>query len=359
MKLVMSLVVRDDADVLDAQIAFHLNAGVDFVVATDHESADGSTEILERYVTAGYLHRVSEHGDALDAAWRTEMARVATHRFEADWLLDAEPDEFWWPRGESLKDVLVAMPPRYGVVQGLVRVFLPRVDDARRFAERMTVRRAPFATGDEAMGRLDWALRPLFRTSSEIVIGPDREATLDGRVPLRAWYPIEVLRFPVRSLEHAERSASGRSGPMDTRSRIELEVREAHEQRALQERWEKLAVTDEELDRGVADGTLVVDERLRDALQLLEHAGVAEGSPSSRFALPHDGAGHLALRAPNVVDDVAYAGECAAVREVDFEPLKQRITELERRIASLEARFWPRVRRKLAPVAGRLRRTGR
>ena len=154
MKLVMSLVVRDDADILDAQIAYHLNAGVDFVIATDHESRDGSAEILESYATAGYVHRVTEHGDALDAGWRTEMARIAVHRFEADWLLDAEPDEFWWPRGETLKDVLVAMPPRYGVVQGLVRVFLPRADDARPFAERMTVRGAPFAAFDEAMGRL-------------------------------------------------------------------------------------------------------------------------------------------------------------------------------------------------------------
>ena len=38
MKLVQTLVVRDEADIVDAQIAYHLNAGVDFVIASDHES---------------------------------------------------------------------------------------------------------------------------------------------------------------------------------------------------------------------------------------------------------------------------------------------------------------------------------
>ncbi len=56
MKLVMTLLVRDEADIVDAQIAFHLHAGVDFVIATDNRSEDGTTEILERYERAGVLH---------------------------------------------------------------------------------------------------------------------------------------------------------------------------------------------------------------------------------------------------------------------------------------------------------------
>ena len=63
MRLVMTLLARDEADVVDAQVAFHLHAGVDFVVAIDNASSDGTTEILERYERAGVLRLIREPAD--------------------------------------------------------------------------------------------------------------------------------------------------------------------------------------------------------------------------------------------------------------------------------------------------------
>lgn len=345
----MVLVVRDDADVVDAQIAFHLNAGVDFVIATDHSSTDGTADILDSYARDGYVRRLSEEGDARDTDWRAKMARLAVSEHGADWVIDSDADEFWMPRAESIKDILVAMPPRYGIVQSLVRVFLPRPDHGESFVDRMIVRRPVSSMrDDESKGRLDWALRPIHRADPNMVVSRDRDVVLDGRVPLRAWYPVEVLRFPLRSLEQAERRAQQRSGPSETRSRIEEELFAAN---ALGARWTELVVDDDELDRRVGDGSLVVDERLRDALGNLEQAA---SEAARRYALPeHGSGGHLSLRSSSVVEDVAYAGECAALREVDFEPLQDRISELERRITGLESRLWPRVRRRLAALVGR------
>ena len=128
MKLVMTLLVRDEADIVDAQIAFHLNAGVDFVVATDNRSEDGTTEILERYAREGLLHLIREPGDDLrQSEWVTRMARLAATEFGADWVLNTDADEFWWPRGGELPGrCFAAVPARFGVVRGAWRNFVPR-----------------------------------------------------------------------------------------------------------------------------------------------------------------------------------------------------------------------------------------
>jgi len=341
--LVLSLVVSDDADVLDAHIAYHLNAGVDLVLAAPLRPSEEVDEILGAYEREGFLRKIPAPEGADDARVRTSLARVAADEVGAEWLIDSGTDEFWLPRGESLKDVLAPIPPRYGLVQALVRVFLPRPDDGPAFYERMTVRRAPGSVDDEAMGRLEWALRPVYRVRPDLVLGLDREATLDGRVPLRAWYPIELLRFPLRTAEQAQRRAAReRATGIAVRSKVEQALLEPEQGGPLQHRVGQLAVSDTELEEGLARGTLVEDTRLRDALRRIERDG-----PSRGFGLPTEGFA-LELHPPTIVEDVAYAVECAALREVDFEPLVARIAELEQRIGSLESRFWPRVRRAVS-----------
>ena len=285
MKLVSTLVVAaDDSDVLDAHLRFHLNAGVDLVLVAAH----GDEEIaatLEPYVRDGGVVRAS--GTAAD------LARLAATEHGADWVLPADADEFWWPRGESLKDVLAAIPPRYEIVQGLVRVFLPPASGAEPFSESMTVRPSLLHSGERGAESIESALRPLYRAVPGAQMGAD-----ERRVPLRAWYPIEVLRFPVRT-----------PGEADERS-------------------------------GLADGSLVVDERLRDALRVL---GPRQPGEEAK----------LVLTPPGVVDDASYAIECAAVGEVDLAKLERQIRELEGRITWLEERFWPRVMRNVRRIVRR------
>jgi hypothetical protein len=61
--------------------------------------------------------------------------------------------------------------------------------------------------------------------------------------------------------------------------------------------------------------------------------------------VPSAGTHALSFRTPDIVDDAAYAVECAAVGEVDLPRLEEYVTELEQRVGWLEQRFWPRLLR--------------
>ena len=72
----MTLLVRDEADIIDDHIAFHLAAGVDFVIVADNGSTDGTTEILERYARDGFVHRIGLRDPFSQVDVVTRVARL-------------------------------------------------------------------------------------------------------------------------------------------------------------------------------------------------------------------------------------------------------------------------------------------
>ena len=68
------------------------------MIATDHDSRDGTSEILGAFEREGCLRRISESGPVREELWRTRMARLAASEYGADWVINSDADEFWWPR---------------------------------------------------------------------------------------------------------------------------------------------------------------------------------------------------------------------------------------------------------------------
>jgi len=342
MKVVMTLLARDEADVVENWLDFHLAAGADFVVATDNRSQDGTTEILERYARGGHVHLIRESGEDLrQDEWVTRMARLAATDFGADWVINSDADEFWWPRGESLGDVLAAVPVRYGTVTAFLRVFVPRPGEGP-FAERMTVRFSALAPINDPASLYKPIRKVVHRGHPEIRLTRGNHALVDSPfAPLRGWFPIEVFHFPLRT-------------PAQTAHKAELQgtAFARHIERAptayhrnmfealgsgrIRDYYEALVVDDDELERGRASGRLVDDTRLRDALR----AKAAGAEPA--FVIP------------TLVEDAEYAVEAAVLGEADVVRLQRRLDELENRLVTVEQRLGTRVYRKVSRTAMRV-----
>ena len=268
MKIVMTLMVRDEADIIDTLIEFHLASGVDFIVATDHDSADGTSEILERYAGGGVLHRLAVSSPVKrQAEWVTRMARMAATEFDADRVINSDAD-IWWPWGGSLKEVRADS----GAIRGGPHVrpgFLPRPGD-ESWTERMTVRFMPHAPINSPVSPFRVNVRLLHTAVSDIVVGRGNAslpATFLAPFPGRS--PVEVLHFQSAAstssssklLTHYEASGSRLRGE-------HVRAHAAAQQGRLEDVYDEISITAPAFG-GLDDGSLIVDTRIRDAVRAL------------------------------------------------------------------------------------------
>jgi glycosyltransferase involved in cell wall biosynthesis len=107
MKLIMILLVRDEVDIVRKNIEFHLNNGVDHVIAIDNGSIDGTRDILADLARSTPVTIQDEPArDYAQSTWVTRAIFQAREALHADWIFSNDADEFWIAPDLQIKDVL-------------------------------------------------------------------------------------------------------------------------------------------------------------------------------------------------------------------------------------------------------------
>jgi hypothetical protein len=329
----MTLLVRDEADIVDAQIAYHLQAGVDFVIATDNGSRDGTKEILESYARDGYLHLMTQEGeDMRQVEWVSHMARLAATRFGADWVINSDADEFWCSHGAPIKSVLAEVPRRFGTVRAVMRNFVPRPERAEFFADRMNVRLVPGRARRERhrVHPFHAQDKVLHRAHPDVTVSAgNHDARWSSSVDMRGFWPFEVLHFPMRSAEQCvlkwrNYERYGYSG-YDVLTDVD----------ALQY-YDSLLVDDAELALGLEAGVFAIDNRLGDALRTIRVGHTLRRPDESRC---------LSLPPLTTPEAAALAADVEAGSERDAAvKVEGRVRELETRLDAVELSLGHRLR---------------
>lgn len=109
-RLVMTLLVKNEEEMLEQNLLFHKKMGVDAFIVTDNNSTDGTMEIIEKYRKKGWIVEVIRETatDYEQKAWVDRMIWHAKTRFGADWVINADADEFWFSPLGNLKKELSA-----------------------------------------------------------------------------------------------------------------------------------------------------------------------------------------------------------------------------------------------------------
>lgn len=259
MRLIATLVVRDELDIVAAHLEYHRALGVDHFLVTDHCSADGTLDILREYQRIGFVTVREERGAGyLQSKWVTAMARRAATEFGADWVLNLDADEFWLPAAGDLKSGLAAVPADTDVFQVKVDNMVPRPAGPGPFWSRMTVRDTR-PRNNIGKGQ---APKAAHRGHPEVaVINGNHRADAPGFGPLTCRFEFAVLHYPMRSQEQCARKilqGARATDPERTDAPKKMaswaEVLEAHGEAGLGRFYGALVVDGARLAEGLASG---------------------------------------------------------------------------------------------------------
>jgi len=270
MKIVATLAVRDEADVIAANIKHHIRQGVDHFIITDNGSIDGTRDILLRFVDQGVVTLLDEpNHDKMQFQWVTKMARQAA-REGADWVLNIDADEFWFPKDRHLtiRQVLEQAPGEITKI----KVHRDHLIGFPYYGTRINWRY-----------RLIWRNRatrnikgnPLgakiaHRADPEVEIAQgNHNATGPLLGQLSAIEPFEILEVQVRSWEQFKRRVENAGSAYNSTTyfgpnrgnavRTEYELLQAGE---LEEWYERQCLSIPRLVRGFRHDTIVPDFRI-------------------------------------------------------------------------------------------------
>ncbi len=292
MRIVMTLLVRNEADVLEANLRLHRALGVAHFAVLDNGSTDGTAEVLARWRDAGLAH-VTTNPDAdtneVFLEWQTRLARIAATELEADWVINNDADEFWLPLSGDLPSTFAAIPPdSHGMLAPRFE-FVPRPDDSLPFWERMTLRERGTRVLPKIAHRAceDVRVGPGSHHVCSTALGIDEAAGKPSLRGLRrrpqqppviapsAEFGCAILHLPLRShaqfrtrLEIGLRIARTRSS-----SHLEEAVGRAIGADQAARRWSELVVDAATAQAGLADGSFAEDTRIRDAFDAIGPPG--------------------------------------------------------------------------------------
>lgn len=201
--LIMTLVVKDEVDIIGANIKYHLARGVDRIIITDNGSTDGTLDVINPYVADDVVELLHEPaGEFKQSEWVSRMAEIAYHKYGADWVIHSDTDEFWWPESNNLKSLLADVPEKIGGLYALRYDFLPPLNSPSHFYDDMTMRET---SSKNFYGR---PLPPkvVHRGSHGVrVLSGNHDIDSEHLGSMKKSDDISVFHFPMRSYEQYER----------------------------------------------------------------------------------------------------------------------------------------------------------
>lgn len=220
-RLIMTILVKNEAEIIEDNIRFHAAQGVDAFLVMDNGSTDGTIEKIESLKQHFDITLQHETGVYQQVKWMNQLAKRAKQELGARWVISNDADEFWATNdGSSLTSKLqqkesVVTVKRFNYVQSLEDM----QSNKPYWASPYKVVSPILFSKQEQMQRQGLAM-PLIKISPKTIINPRGLLKLKGgnhrARHLMLWRDrfeeaIEVHHFPIRSYQQFANNIKNRA----------------------------------------------------------------------------------------------------------------------------------------------------
>ncbi|MGI9291149.1 MAG: glycosyltransferase family 2 protein [Gammaproteobacteria bacterium] len=281
----MTFLVRDEEDVLRANMEFHLAQGVDFILVTDNKSEDSTPDIIREYESAGVARYIYEGDDDYNqSAWVTRMAKLAATEYSADWVINNDADEFWWPREGNLKECFAAVPDQFNIVVGERHDFVPLVEEHGSFLDDMVFRKKV------SLNTIGKPLPPkvAHRGDPEVLVqqGNHWAELQNGEQIIEE--VLDIFHFPIRRYAQFTNKIvnGGQAYERNTTHNAQVgktwrTLYKEYQKNGLKDFYRKQSMSAKQLEKGLRSGELIMDRRLSDFLAQPQIAARLQEAPAA------------------------------------------------------------------------------
>lgn len=265
-KITMTLLVRNEEDIIADTILFHHALGVDSFIVMDNLSTDATPDILRdlsQTIEIDYIIQLRDDYD--QSAWVTEMARHAATDHKADWIINSDADEFWIPERGDLSTLLADLSPQTAALKVQRHNAVVTLDSPSGIGGRSHPRTSMLFER-ESTNNLGKPLpgKILHRASEGVTVaqGNHNIRDLPGKTE-HAGDRLRILHYPYRSLElYREKirlggAAYARNSVLPSSVGATWRSHYAELDSGTIERfWSRLSETSEEVEIGLLSGRL-------------------------------------------------------------------------------------------------------
>ncbi|MEA3512403.1 MAG: glycosyltransferase family 2 protein [Campylobacterota bacterium] len=236
-KLVMTILVKNEEDIIEKNITTHTKLGVDAFVVMDNNSTDETQNILKKLQEDYEITIIEEHGLYNQAKWMKRLAYEAKKIYKADWVINNDADEFWIPQNghTNLKEILKFK----GSVITCHRYNMLLTSDIEDCFESLYRVNNPIYYRKETQETSEKVSIVLAKNSPKVIINPNGLFMIRGGNhkalhianmkdyfttydKIKRFPEIVVYHYPIRSYEQFEKNIINRKNLLESGKKIKM-----------------------------------------------------------------------------------------------------------------------------------------